>query len=173
MVLQYRLYLERIAESGRDRAPILESAPPGALPETVSDMNPAGFWIRAGASLIDYVFFITVGLVIGFVGTLLWGQDGASSRVFQVSQFAFQALFAAWYYVLFHWLWGQTVGKMTLGIRVMTVEGAPISLWASIGRWLGYALSALPLLIGYVMVGFRNDRRALHDLIAGTRVVRL
>ncbi|MFQ5520249.1 MAG: RDD family protein [Candidatus Methylomirabilia bacterium] len=173
VVSQYRLYLEQLEQARAEPAPTVESAPPQPPVRAVSEMNSAGFWIRAAAVLVDFLFFFVVVSVVGLVGERLWAEHGASSRVFQISQRVFQILFGAWYYVLFHCLWGQTFGKMALGIRVMTVEGAPISLWASIGRWLGYGLSALPLLIGYVMAGFRNDKRALHDLIAGTRVVRL
>ena len=40
-------------------------------------------------------------------------------------------------------------------------------------RWVGYVLSLLPLFAGYVLAGVRSDKRALHDLVARTRVVRL
>jgi uncharacterized RDD family membrane protein YckC len=40
------------------------------------------------------------------------------------------------------------------------------------GRFLAWNLSGAFLGIGYLLVLFRKDRRALHDLLAGTRVVR-
>lgn len=144
-----------------------------AIPGQRADAIVAGFWIRVLAVLIDYGFFLLLGLAVEVVATLLWDEWAASSRVFRVSRFVFNVLFGFWYYIMFHWLWGQTIGKMVVGIRVVTVDAAPISLPVSILRWLGYFVSALPLLIGYVMAGVRGDKRALHDLIAGTRVVRL
>jgi uncharacterized RDD family membrane protein YckC len=77
------------------------------------------------------------------------------------------------YYIVGHWRWGQTVGKMLLRVRVVQVDGAPISLGQSLLRFIGYFVSYLTLLLGYLLAGFRSDKRALHDLIAGTRVVRL
>jgi uncharacterized RDD family membrane protein YckC len=50
------------------------------------------------------------------------------------------------------------------------VAGDPLSLWRAILRELGYIVSLLTFGIGYLMAGIRPDKRALHDLIAGTRV---
>ncbi|MCJ7765717.1 MAG: RDD family protein [Thiovulaceae bacterium] len=38
-------------------------------------------------------------------------------------------------------------------------------------RYVGYIVSTIPLAIGFIMVGFRKDRRALHDLLAETVVI--
>lgn len=140
--------------------------------EESSESHPAGFWVRFLAMVVDGLFFMAVGVVIGMVGRVLWGRETMSSRVMRASITAFNLLFGTGYYIFFHWQWGQTVGKMALRIRVVSEEGLPISVGTSMLRYLGYWLSALPLLIGYLMAGLRADRRALHDLIARTRVVR-
>jgi uncharacterized RDD family membrane protein YckC len=73
---------------------------------------------------------------------------------------------------------------MAVDIRVVTcrptaktpgwlAEGGPLTIGCAVVRQLASALSSAILGIGYVMVGLRRDRRALHDLIAGTRVERL
>jgi uncharacterized RDD family membrane protein YckC len=97
----------------------------------------------------------------------------ASSRAIEAAAQAFGLLLWIAYTVLFHWLWGQTLGKMAVQVRVVTLEGGPLSLQCAIIRELGVWLSSLTFGIGYAMAGLRRDKRALHDLIAGTRVERL
>jgi uncharacterized RDD family membrane protein YckC len=48
-----------------------------------------------------------------------------------------------------------------------------LSFGQATGRYFATFLSALILCIGFIMAGIRSDKRALHDLLAGTRVVRL
>ena len=51
-------------------------------------------------------------------------------------------------------------------------NGDPIGIDKAILRYVGYWVSASILLIGFLMIAFRKDKRGLHDLIAGTRVIR-
>lgn len=134
--------------------------------------RPAGFWIRFAAAMVDAGFFAVVGFVIGVIGTILWGRDVMESRLMRASLTAFNLLFGSAYYIVCHWTWGQTIGKMVLNLRVVTTDGLPISLGTSVLRYIGYWLSTLILLAGYLMVGLRSDKRALHDLVARTRVIR-
>ncbi len=75
------------------------------------------------------------------------------------------------YFALCHGTAGQTIGKRLLGARVVDVEGAPIGYVRALGRCVATALAALPFGIGLALAGLRRDRRGLHDLLAGTRVV--
>lgn len=77
------------------------------------------------------------------------------------------------YFIFCHAWWGQTLGKMIFKIKVVRVDGNPISLVRSAWRSFGEALSMLTLGIGYLMAGLRSDKRALHDLVGKTCVVRL
>ena len=146
---------------------------PGAGEAAVAVGAPAGFWIRAAASVFDNVFMLAVGLAVVFIARALWGPLVETSPVLRASLTAFHLLFGALYYVLLHWIFGQTIGKMLFEIKVVTLDGGPLSLGTSLLRWIGYLFSLLPLLLGYVMAGARSDKRALHDLIARTRVIRL
>lgn len=65
-----------------------------------------------------------------------------------------------------------TVGKMALALKVADLEGRRISFARASGRVFGKYLSAMILFIGYIMAGFTERKQALHDMIAGTLVVR-
>jgi pSer/pThr/pTyr-binding forkhead associated (FHA) protein/uncharacterized RDD family membrane protein YckC len=71
---------------------------------------------------------------------------------------------------------GRTPGKALLGLAVVKGEmraGEGIGWSAALIRWIVQALGAAPLGFGWWVAAFRRDRRALHDLAAGTRVVRM
>ena len=178
IVSKYQAYLRSLGQvptaRPRARSGPAESwvATPWPAIEAVGG-RPAGFWIRLLAALIDGIFFMVVAFVIGIAGGILWGREVMASRLMRASMTAFNLVFGAGYYILSHWRWGQTIGKMVANIRVIATDGSPISLGTAVLRYLGYWLSSLPLLVGYLMVGLRSDKRALHDLIAKTRVVRL
>ena len=67
---------------------------------------------------------------------------------------------------------GQTLGKMVCGVSVVRADGTAIGLGRSIARYFAKFVSAFTLLIGYLIAGFDPKKRALHDMICGTRVVR-
>jgi uncharacterized RDD family membrane protein YckC len=136
-------------------------------------MRPAGFWIRAAALVLDSVFLFFVALALDAVTRLIWGDLATRSTVIQASGMAFQILFPLFYFVLFHWRAGQTLGKMMVDIRVVLVDGGRLTLGVAVLRYFAAMLSAVVFGIGYVMAGLRADKRALHDLLAGTRVERL
>lgn len=140
--------------------------------EAARELSPAGFWIRFAASVFDNLFIAVVFALVGFITGILWGPRVGTSAVLQASLTAFSFLFGALYYILLHWIFGQTLGKVLFRLRVVARGGGSISLGTSVLRWVGYLLSLLPLLAGYVLAGVRADKRALHDLIARTRVVR-
>ena len=151
--------------------PEVETAEPSVAPGVGARL--AGFWLRAAAVAIDWAFTVGVQVALGALAGLLWGAALRGSRVFQAAGGAFQWLFPLVYSVLFHWLFGQTMGKMILGVRVVAADGGPLTLGMAVGRALGWALSLLALGLGHLVAALRQDKRALHDLLAGTRVERL
>ena len=66
---------------------------------------------------------------------------------------------------------GATLGKMALGLRVVTADGGPITAGLALGRYASTVLSAFTLMIGYIMAAFDDQKRALHDRICNTRVI--
>ena len=75
------------------------------------------------------------------------------------------------YFSVFTMLGGQTVGKMTTGIRVVTDTDRAVEPARAVQRTLGARASVAPVGLGFAPVLFAGDRRALHDRVAGTRVV--
>jgi len=68
---------------------------------------------------------------------------------------------------------GQTLGKMAAGIAIVRMDGSPLTILRCLGRLAGYGLSGLPLELGFIMAAFTDKKRALHDYICDTRVVRV
>lgn len=146
----------------RAEAPRQAAPPEGAV-------HAAGFWIRFVAIVIDGLCLAAAEWVLGLlIIGLLFGSPGTLAVV--VGVWVFNVFLGTIYPVIFHWRWGQTLGKMAVHIKVVTVAGDSLSLGTSIIREIGYWVSLLTLCIGYLMAGLRSDKRALHDLMAGTRV---
>ena len=142
-------------------------------PVAVTVPLPAGFWRRALAVGLDYLFIMLFLTVAEETSRLLWGDTTVRSRVFRAAWIAFSGAFPALYTVLFHWLWGQTMGKMMVGARVVALDGGPLSRRRAVLRALGWALSALTFGLGFLVAAMRRDKRGLADLVAGTRVERV
>jgi len=142
---------------------------PGAGPSAV---RPGGVWARALALTVDLC--VVGGLLLG--ATLARALGVAAPRLFLVSE----AMAVTWslfapsaYFVLAHGTAGQTVGKWLLGLRVVDRDGAAIGYAHALGRYVATLAAAAPAGLGLVVAAFRRDRRGLHDLLAGTRVVRV
>lgn len=77
------------------------------------------------------------------------------------------------YFTLAHWYFGRTVGKWAVGLEVKCTQGQELDLPHAAGRTLAYFVSGnLTLGIGFLFPLFREDGKALHDLLAGTVVGR-
>lgn len=74
--------------------------------------------------------------------------------------------------VVLSWGKGQTVGKRLLGIRVVRLDGEPITWWTAFERAGGYAAGFATGLLGFAQVYWDANRQAIHDRIVGTVVVR-
>jgi uncharacterized RDD family membrane protein YckC len=140
--------------------------------------RPAGFWMRFVALMLDGQLLV---VPIAFFGVLaaIW-VPVASARgrgsvmawgAFIIVAFVFLWLLSIVYTIWMHGKWGQTLGKMAIGVKVTTTEGLAIGYGTAFLRWIGSVLSAIIFMVGYLIAGFRSDKRSLHDLIAGTRVV--
>jgi uncharacterized RDD family membrane protein YckC len=76
------------------------------------------------------------------------------------------------YYWFFLSRYAATPGKLALGLKVIRPDGSPLTTGRIIGRYFSEMLSGMLLCIGYIMAGFDEERRALHDRICDTRVIK-
>ena len=67
---------------------------------------------------------------------------------------------------------GQTLGKRLMGLRVISVRGLPPSPPRAIARYAALLLSVLPAGLGWLWCLFDREKRAAHDHLVGTYVVR-
>lgn len=125
----------------------------------------AGFWVRFGAAFIDGIITSLIGLAI------VYGTGGSIEN-----QSGLQNLFN----LVLGWLYAAimesserqaTFGKIALGIKVTDMNGDRISFAKATGRHFGKIISAIILLIGYIMAAFDSKKQALHDKMAGTLVL--
>ena len=135
--------------------------------------SPAGFWIRALAAVIDVVVIVVAQATYTTAAALVFGAGPDPSMALSSTVGFFTLVFAALYTSVLHATAGQTIGKMMTGVCVVTLDGEPPVGGAAFLRWLGYFVSCATFGLGFVMAGLRTDKRALHDLIAGTRVERV
>jgi uncharacterized RDD family membrane protein YckC len=138
-----------------------------------------GFWRRFAAILVDGILVNIFALPLRMGLTMFGINSGfgvaAPGRLFQ-AMFGLSALIGMAvqmiYYVYFISQKGATLGKMLLGVKVVTATGGPISVGRAIGRYFAQTLSGLILGIGFIMAAFDDQKRALHDHICSTRVIR-
>ena len=123
-------------------------------------------------SIVGNVVGVVVGLVIGLGGAAVGGSSEDVGAAAQLVAGCLGFLIGVGYYVGFWATTGQTPGKMALGIKVISVDGSPVS-WGKAGlRYLGYIVSGLVLALGFIWIAFDPQRQGWHDKIAGTYVVR-
>ena len=134
--------------------------------------RPAGFWIRAFAALVALGVFFAVKTSLAWLAVRVLRVDVDGALGLRGALFACTALFVALYVVVLHAIAGQTIGKLVMRVRVVDADGSPLAFGTSLLRFFAYLASLMPFGLGFVMAGLRADRRALHDLVAGTRVER-
>jgi len=139
----------------------------------------AGFWIRVLAFVLDTLILTVIGMLllviaVVFVATTQYLSGAAApdfSSLDGFSRFA-PSIIDLIYYVYFPASrWQATPGKRICRIYIIRVDGGRVTAWLALGRLLAYLVSALPLFLGYFMIGWTKQKTALHDLICGTRVV--
>ena len=128
--------------------------------------RPAGFWVRVAALIIDSFLLSMVNLIV----LQIVQQEPPDSFRFTPLEGLLYLIDLA-YFVVGWSVWGTTLGKRVFGIYVVAGDGGKPSALQSVGRYFARLLSFAILFVGVIMVGFRGDKRGLHDLIAGTCVV--
>ena len=138
----------------------------------VSGGAPAGFWIRLLAWVIDFLVLLAVRLALLALLPGISIEEYSNSVDDWIWFDNVMLLAGVAYYTVGVSVFSTTAGKRVLGLYVLRSDGSKISLLRAFGRYLAYIPSALILGVGFLMVAFRQDKRALHDLISDTAVVK-
>lgn len=145
----------------------------GVVP--VGAQQYGGFWIRFLAVLIDGLILAVVSLFYSPFITMSGLDMHDPARVFVVFGiltgigFLIRMAYETWFIGRF----GATPGKMVCHLKVVRPDGRPLTYQRALGRFCAKVLNDFTLLIGYIIAGFDDEKRALHDRICDTRVVRL
>jgi uncharacterized RDD family membrane protein YckC len=147
--------------------------PPRAARESLQG-HYAGFGSRFAAFMVDLVvltgIFLLVLAAINFAASVLTGKN----IHFNHGNTWVVVAYAVWAFIYFAHFWGlngKTAGGALFGVQVVTNDGDDVSGRRAIGRALAFPLSFLILCLGFLGILLGDQRRALHDIIAGTVVI--
>ena len=133
------------------------------------------FCARFLDGLITGVVGFLIGLGIGAIfvasGAMRPGNTMAVVLLQVVVQVVNMAMVVS-YELYFIRKFDATPGKMALGVKVLRSDGSKLTAGRIVGRYFAAGLSALTLFIGYIMAGFDEEGRSMHDRICDTRVVK-
>jgi len=146
---------------------------------------PGGFWIRFVAYMIDALVMlvpaaILVGIFAAFVvltNESIDEEEGPPALLIVALVLLVAAMIVVnWLYeaLMTSSLRGATLGKMALGLRIVRFDGTQLSFGRATGRHFAkYMVTPMvPLAIGYIMAAFTQRKRALHDILADTLVIK-
>lgn len=128
--------------------------------------NPVGFWARFGALILDSLI---IGIPLSMISYLITGNTEGDILT---------GLIEFLYYLIVPVLWmGYTIGKKIVGIRIVKLDGSPPTIGTMLFRVvvgsLVYAITlGIGLIVSAFMIGLREDKRSIHDFIAGTYVTK-
>lgn len=166
-----------------------------AAAATEAGLDYAGFWQRAGAFVLDAILYV-MGLEILMRLTVArwfpdvvelnekilatgkpWAyQPTPEEMILTLKYTAFMLLIGAvWglaYDLFFMLKFSATPGKLLFGMRVVGTTGEPLGFVRIVARHLARWLGVFTLGIGYLIVAFDEEKRALHDFFCGTRVIK-
>jgi 2-hydroxy-6-oxonona-2,4-dienedioate hydrolase len=133
-----------------------------------------GFVSRALAFVLDLVLSQLVFVLFSASLTLVASLAGTplSTAVAATAAGAAWVVVAGLYFVVFWTVVGQTPGMRLLGMRI-TRDGSPPSFTRACARFVGLLISIALAFLGFLTIFVDRRRRALHDIIAGTVVIRL
>ncbi|WP_102691058.1 RDD family protein [Rummeliibacillus pycnus] len=133
-------------------------------------LKSAGFWTRFWAYIIDLIVISSLTAIT--VKPLFYFTGWEEFQIMYITPYTFATgLIFYGYFVIMTKIWGQTIGKMVLGIRVISENGQPLT-WGTvlfrecIGRFISVTIKLL-----YIIVAFTPNHKAIHDFIADTKVV--
>lgn len=142
-------------------------------PRTTRTHLGVPFPLRCGAFLIDYIVLISLVVLGTLFARMLGGGARAAGNSAETAALVLAIVAAFLNLGVLPGLFGVTLGKWATGLRIQRVDsGNPGIGRALLRHFVGYPLSLATLGIGFLMAGVTVHGRGLHDMIAGTVVVR-
>jgi len=133
-------------------------------------LKTAGFWIRFWAFLLDGFVITAVGGIL--VNPIFYLMDWSlSETVWYAPISIISAIFYYSYFVLMTKFFGQTLGKMIFGLRVISLKHEKLT-WSDVlfRDWIGRIINSIFMPL-YILVGILPNNQGLHDYFADTTVV--
>lgn len=149
------------------------------------DDTHAGFWVRFAAISVDMIIINLLLVVVSFIGSIALGLGSMATLDMEdpvaIQQFgsAVSALSLLLFVVVVPLYFGlqtasshqATIGKRIFDIHVCTKSDGKPSVLRGLWRAVCYGVSAVPVGLGFLLGAFTKDKRALHDYLAGTKVM--
>lgn len=133
----------------------------------------APFALRCGALLIDYILLMLILTFSIMIARLMGGGARMAGGTAEKIGLIVTAVVAVLDFGVLAGIYGQTVGKWTTGLRIERTDGHLPGLGRVLLRnFIGYPISFFLFGLGFLLAAINPSGRALHDLIAGTVVVR-
>ena len=142
-----------------------------------SVLTYAGFWARFFAAFLD-LLVLGAGILLmllSIAGLIAYsGRDSILHNPQDLLLFygAIICMSVAYPILMESGTRGATLGKRWMNIKVLDTNGNRLTVWLAAGRLLARAFSYLSLMTGFLLQPFTRRKQALHDLLAGTIVVR-
>ena len=149
----------------------------------------AGFWMRLGAYLIDWIALGVASLVLSSIFGLFtfpfvfWGWAPMADHMMayqplwvllgRIIGFCIWMAMPAVYFICFWALRGQTPGMMALRIRVIRTDGSPADWAAAVVRFLGYIICWFTAGLLFLWIAFDGRKQGIHDKMANTYVIKV
>jgi uncharacterized RDD family membrane protein YckC len=157
---------------------------PAATDDPLDRAEYGGFWIRAGAQLLDtvaaWIFAFVAATAASAVLAVLQAaeviDDRWAHRIGQAGAGAFvmSALAALAYQSFSEWIGGATLGKLALGLRVRSVDLTPCTLGGAVLRNLAFYIDALFFgMVAYGSMSRSPRKQRLGDKMGRTVVVKV
>jgi len=143
-----------------------------------------GFWIRFVAYMIDgLVMLVPAAILVGIFAAFVILTNESMDHEGLPAQLVIALVLLVAAMIVVNWLYealmtssprSATLGKMALGLRIVRFDGTRLSFGRATARHFAkYMVTPMvPLAIGYIMAAFTNRKRALHDILADTLVIR-
>jgi uncharacterized RDD family membrane protein YckC/DNA-directed RNA polymerase subunit RPC12/RpoP len=153
---------------GNCKSIVLQRIKEGA--SSLGVLHYAGFGIRLLAKLVDGCIggVLFLALTVGSAEISRRMQETAVALSVQLGLYLIFGIYS----IFFVGTYGATPGKMVCRIKIINANGSKVSYAKATGRYFAELLSGLILYIGYIIAAFDEEKRALHDRICDTRVVK-